>query len=272
MLYVVATPIGNLFDMTYRAVEVLKSCDYILCEDTRHSKFLLSHYEIFKPLHSFHKFSEVSKESKILDELEKGFKICLISDAGTPGISDPGQKLIKACLDRNILVTPIPGPSAAITALCSSGLNTEKFQFVGFLPKKSSELTQVLREILSYDGTTVCYESPNRLLETLKCLEEIAPQRPLVIARELTKKFEEFRRGTPKMLIESGFKLRGEIVLMISGNEGKEMTDWSALSAIEHVEFLQREYGLTKKEAIVQAAKMRGVAKRDVYNASLKQE
>lgn len=268
MLYVVATPIGNLSDITYRAIETLTNCDYILCEDTRHSRILLSHYNISKPLYSFHKFSESSKEHQTLTDLEAGLKICLISDAGTPGISDPGQKLIQACIDKNIPVTPIPGPCAAITALCCSGLNTDKFQFLGFLPKKAGELKKCLQEIFTYAGTTICYESPNRLIETLQYFEEIAPDRTLVVARELTKKFEEVKRGTAAQLIQSWsqIEVRGEIVLLISASINPPTEDWMSLTPIEHVELLQRDYGLTKQEAIKQSAKMRGASKRDIYN------
>lgn len=268
MLYVVATPIGNLSDITFRAIDTLKSCDYILCEDTRHSKVLLSHYEISKPLHSFHKFSEAAKQDKILDDLNNGLNICLISDAGTPGISDPGMKLVQACTENGIPVTPIPGPCAAITALCCSGLNTEKFQFIGFLPKKAGELKRALQDILPYDGTTVCYESPSRLIDVLECLQELAPERLLVVARELTKKFEELRRGVASELIKlwKDTTVKGEIVLMIAQNSKAVLKDWDTLSPSEHVAFLQKEYGLSKQEAILQAAKLRGVSKRDIYN------
>ena len=270
-LYVVATPIGNLQDITFRAVDTLKSSDYILAEDTRHSRVLLDHYNIQKPLVSFHKFSENEKQNKVLEDLQRGAIISLISDAGTPGISDPGTKLIQACVEQNILVIPIPGPCAAVTALCGSGLETERFQFVGFLPRKQGELKRALQEILAYNGTTVCYESPNRLTHALDCIKELAPERPLVVARELTKKFEEFAKGTAATLLEKwgDTSVRGEIVLMIAGNPSPMLTDWETLTPEEHVAFLQKEYGISQKEAIIAVAKLRGVSKRDVYNKLL---
>lgn len=268
MLYIVATPIGNLSDITYRAVETLKNCDYILCEDTRHSLSLLNHYNIKKPLKSFHQFCESSKQSVIINDLTLGNSICLISDAGTPGISDPGAQLIHACLEANIKVTSIPGPCAAITALCCSGLNTERFQFYGFLPRKAGELKRTFQEILIYMGTTICYESPNRLQETLACLREIAPNRKLVVARELTKKFEEIKRGTATELLQywENTPLKGEIVLMISEDTTDVAKSWEKLTPIEHVEWMQTTYSLSRQEAICAVAKLRDVSKRDIYN------
>ena len=268
MLYIVATPIGNLSDMTFRAVETLKACDYILCEDTRHSLPLLQHYSIQKPLKSFHKFSESSKESEIIVDLLEGKIIALISDAGTPGISDPGTKLVQACWENEIKVTPIPGPCAAVTALCSSGLDTDRFQFCGFLPRKAGELLRALQEILSYPAATVCYESPNRLVDVLECLDKIAPERRVVVSRELTKKFEETKRGTPRQLLDywQHATLKGEIVLIIDGPNEPAIQDWSALTPQQHVEWMQVTYSMSRQEAILAVAKMRGVSKRDIYN------
>lgn len=268
MLYVVATPIGNLSDITFRAIETLKSCDYILCEDTRHSLLLLKHYAITKPLKSFHKFSESSKEKEVLDDLLQGLSIALISDAGTPGISDPGTKLIQACFDQGIKVIPIPGPCAAITALCASGLNTERFQFFGFLPRKPAELKRTLLEIISSSLTTICYESPNRLLHTLECLHEISPERLLTVSRELTKKFEETKRGNALTLLNhwKNAPLKGECVLLISGESTRSKEEWETLTFQQHVEIFESNYGLTRQESIAAVAKIRGISKRDVYN------
>ena len=270
MLYLVATPIGNLSDITLRAIETLRTCDYILCEDTRHSKTLLDHYGIQKTLKSFHKFNENSKEDSIIEELKEGKVIALISDAGTPGISDPGTLLVQRCIAEGINVIAIPGPCAAIAALSSSGLNTDRFQFFGFLPKKSGELQKALQEILTYPGTTICYESPFRLLEVLKCLEQLAPNRPIVIARELTKKFEECKRGTAGELWRSWEdqekNVKGEIVLMISGDtRNMQALDWVALTPEEHVEILIETYQLSRRDAIKMAAEVRGVPKRTIY-------
>lgn len=269
MLFIVATPIGNISDITYRAVEILKSCDYILCEDTRHSLVLLHHYDIHKPLKSYHKFNEKARQEEIVKDLMAGSNIALISDAGTPGISDPGAQLIAACISQNIKVVAVPGACAAITALCCSGLETGRFQFWGFLPKKQGELKSTLHEILAYTGTSICYESPNRLLDVLEVLNAIAPDRRLVVARELTKKFEEIRRGIPIDLIQhwKNSSLKGEIILLISGETKEPVGDWAELTLQQHVEMMQALYGLTKKEAIQTVAKIRGTSKRNVYNS-----
>lgn len=266
MLYIIATPIGNLADITFRAIDTLKICDYILCEDTRHSLVLLRHYDIHKPLKSYHKFNETEQLSSIIDDLHQSKQIGLISDAGTPGISDPGYLLIKSCVENEIPVTSIPGPCAAIQALSCSGLPTDRFQFWGFLARKETELKRQMQSILDYPGTTICYESPNRLLETLLIIQTMAPHRQLVIARELTKKFEEIKRGLAKELINHWQKaiLKGEIVLLISPQD--QPLDWSLFTPQEHVQWVQENYGLSKQEAIKTVAGLRRVPKRQVYN------
>lgn len=272
MLYLIATPIGNLGDITLRAIETLKNCDYILAEDTRHSGTLLKHYGISTPLHSFHKFSEATKESEILDDLRQGKTIGLISDAGTPGISDPGTRLVKSCVQNGIKVSSIPGPCAAVAALSCSGLNTDRFQFIGFLPRTKQELRRNLQQALMYPGTTVCYESPNRLCDLLEMVDELAPERKLTVARELTKVFEEVVRGTASELLTywRSHTLKGEIVLLISEDDTKGTAEWTLLSPEEHVEMLQNTYSLPKKEAIKMAAELRGVPKREIYNKTNK--
>jgi 16S rRNA (cytidine1402-2'-O)-methyltransferase len=219
MLFLIASPIGNLKDVTHRAIEAIQACDYLLCEDTRHTKNLLNHYGLKAVLKSFHQFNEAAKEDGIICDLKKGLKIGLISDAGTPGISDPGERLIKRCREETLLVIPIPGPCAAISALSASGLKTERFQFVGFLPRKKGKLKKLFEEILTYKGTTICYESPYRLIKTLQFIAELAPERECSVAREMTKKFEVFVRGTPQSLLASFADKtpKGEIVLLISG-------------------------------------------------------
>jgi 16S rRNA (cytidine1402-2'-O)-methyltransferase len=268
MLYLIATPIGNLSDMTYRAIEVISSCDYLLCEDTRHSLILLNHYHLNKSLKSYHKFNESESEDLILKDLKAGKIVGLISDAGTPGISDPGSNLVQKCLLNGIKVISIPGPCAAIVALTSSGLNMETFQFVGFLPRKSNELRTNLQCLLQYPGTTICYESPQRLLKTLELIHSIAPERDVVVARELTKKFEEIRRGVASELIEywQAHPLKGEIVLLISGQNIISNQDWSDLTPAQHVDFLEKNYGIERRDAIKMAAEQRGVPKRIIYN------
>lgn len=217
MLYLIATPIGNLSDFTFRAIAAIKECDYLLCEDTRHSGILLKHYDLQKPMRSYHKFNEFKKLNEIIEDLKIGKTIGLLSDAGTPGIADPGFQLIETCVKEGIQVIPIPGACAAIVALMGSGLCADQFQFVGFLPKKKSELTKLFQKILEYDGVTICYESPYRLKNSLSLLETLLPHRKIVIARELTKKFEEFIRGTPLSLKGKWDKKppKGEIILLI---------------------------------------------------------
>lgn len=272
MLYLVATPIGNLADITFRAIEILKSADYILCEDTRHTLNLLRHYDIQKPLKSFHKFNETSREDDIIRDLTGGAKIAVVSDAGTPGISDPGAQLVQRCVQEGIAINAIPGACAAIAALTCSGLSTERFQFFGFLPRKEGELQRVLQEILLYAGTTICYESPKRLLDTLNYLLEMAPNRQVVVARELTKKFEEICRGTPKEVLarwtDDDATVKGEIVLLISGDKGVVIQDWEGLTPTEHVELMQSTYNLARNEAIKMVAEIRGVPKREIYNST----
>lgn len=267
MLYLVATPIGNLADITLRALEVLKTCDYILCEDTRHSLILLQHYQIKKPLKSYHKFNEASQAEAILCDLKSGKQICLISDAGTPGISDPGEDLIKLCIEHHLSYTAIPGPCAAIQALSCSGLPTGRFQFWGFLPRKENELKRDLQTIFSYEGTTICYESPHRLFKLLELIHAMQPRRLLVIARELTKKFEEIVRGFAEDLIKhwQDNLLKGEIVLLISPPSQENVQDWSSWTPEEHVQWMQDTYSLSRKEAIKLVADLRGVPKRQIY-------
>lgn len=269
MLYLVSTPIGNLSDITFRAVDTLKNCDYILCEDTRHSLHLLNHYEIKKPLFSYHQFNEKSKTSLLLRDLQEGKTIALISDAGTPLISDPGFILVEACIQENIPVTSIPGPSALIDALVCSGLPTIPFQFLGFLPQKKSDLAKSLTKILQYEGTSICYESPHRLLETIDQLKKLDPKRKGVIAKELTKKFEAFQRGTLSELAENLTKdpIKGEFVFLIEGSE----TRFEEIhpDPLEYAKILEDQFKISKKDAIKISAELTGKNKRDLYNLSL---
>ena len=216
-LYITATPIGNLDDLTLRAKKILESVDLIACEDTRHSKILLDHYKIKKPLLSFHSYSGKTKVDKIIQHLKNGDEVALISDAGTPGISDPGYVLIKAALENGIEVIPIPGCSAVITALCASGLPTDKFLYLGFLPVKKGRQT-LFKKIAESKYTVVFYESPHRLTKTLTQLKEyLKPDSKIVVAKELTKIYETFIRGTLSNIykkLPSG-KPKGEYVVMI---------------------------------------------------------
>ena len=221
MLFLIATPIGNLKDVSARALEMIATCDYLLCEDTRRTRILLDHYQLKVPLKSFHLFNEAAKQDRVIEDLKHEKTIGLVSDAGTPGISDPGERLVAKCRQEEIPVVPIPGPCAAIAALSASGLATSRFQFFGFLPRKKGRLKKILSEILAYQGTSVCYESPYRLAETLKILASLDPHRECVVAREITKKFETFTKGPSANLLThfSAARAKGEIVLLISGIE-----------------------------------------------------
>ncbi len=267
MLYLVATPIGNLSDITFRAIETLSNCDYILCEDTRYSQRLLQHYKIHKPCRSFHKFNESKKEDPLIEDLKSGKKIALISDAGTPGISDPGEQLVKRCVDEKIQVISIPGACAAIAALSCSGFSTQKFQFCGFLPRTDQALKDALLEILDYSGTTICYESPKRLKDTLKAVIALAPSRRLAVARELTKIHEENICGTAEELLQRyDSEVKGEIVLLIEGNPHNAETTWQKLTPEEHVKEVEETYNLSRRDAIKMVATLRGESKRNIYN------
>src|SRR5216117_2261380 len=220
MLYVVSTPIGNLGDITLRALDVLKSVDVIAAEDTRHSGMLLKHFEIKKPLLSYHEHNEAMRAAQLVERLAAGEDVALITDAGTPGLSDPGARLIRECIKRELPFSVIPGPSSILTALVGSGFSTEKFCFRGFLPIKSGQRERELRAAVDREETTVFFESPYRLTKTLAACIDIMPDRRLCVARELTKKFEEFRRGVACELLEhyQSHPPKGEIVLVISGS------------------------------------------------------
>jgi 16S rRNA (cytidine1402-2'-O)-methyltransferase len=223
MLYVVATPIGNLDDITLRALEVLKAADVIAAEDTRHSGNLLRHFEIRKPLISYHEHNEAMRSQELAERLAAGENVALITDAGMPGLSDPGARLIRKCIERDLPFTIIPGASSIVTALAGSGFSLEKFCFRGFLPVKSGQRERELRAAAEREETSVFFESPYRILKTLTACGDLMPDRQLCVARELTKKFEEFRRGTPGELLAhyTAHPAKGEITLVISGSKLK---------------------------------------------------
>jgi len=217
-LYLVATPIGNLEDITLRALRTLKECDLVAAEDTRRTGQLLKYFAISKPLLSYFQFNEARRSEEILDRLRRGERVALVTDAGSPGISDPGERVVKAAIAAGFRVEPVPGPSAVIAALTASGLPTQEFHFIGFLPHKSAQRRKKLQALTDVPGTLVLYESPYRIEKLLVELNEVFPDRQVVLARELTKKFEEFLRGIPPELLELVKKrtLKGEFVVMIS--------------------------------------------------------
>lgn len=220
-LYLVATPIGNLQDITLRALRVLETCDIVAAEDTRRTGMLLKHFGITKPLLSYYKFNEAKRSQQLLDLLRAGKTIALVTDAGSPGVSDPGQRVVQAVVNAGLRVEPVPGPCAFIAALTASGLPTDELHFVGFLPRKSGQRHAKLESLKSVPGTIALYESPHRLEKLLGELCDLFPDRRIVLARELTKKFEEFLRGTPTELLKIVHerKLRGEFVVLISPAE-----------------------------------------------------
>lgn len=260
LLYLVATPIGHLDDLSKRALETLACADTILCEDTRRTSILLERYQIRKPLRSYHQFKERQALESILEQLAKGEHVCLVSDAGTPCINDPGHVLVAACIENNIPFTAIPGPCSIIQALVLSGMDTQRFQFLGFLPSNSEA---ALKPALYYPGTTIAFESPERLCETLRTLQALDPKRPIAVVREMTKIYEECRRALPGELLAhfSANPPRGEIVLCIAKGKPAE----EHLSIEETVDLLQQLHGLSLKEAIQTTARLKEVPKRTVY-------
>jgi 16S rRNA (cytidine1402-2'-O)-methyltransferase len=261
-LFVVSTPIGNLSDITYRAIEILNSVDAILCEDTRTSSVLLNHYQIKKPLMSYHEFNKFEKEDQIVDMMTEGKNLALISDAGTPGISDPGYEIIKRVIDSGFHVVSIPGASAILAALVVSGLVIQPFTFIGFLPKKSSDQKKLLTSYQMRPETLVIYESPMRIANTVKTLNHIFGNRRIVLARELTKTFETIIRTTlsEALLIEHNTK--GEYVIIL---EGQIIQDLLSELPIEDEVNNHIQSGMTEKDAIKTVAKSRKLPKNDVY-------
>jgi 16S rRNA (cytidine1402-2'-O)-methyltransferase len=267
VLYVVGTPIGNLEDITLRALRLLKEADLIACEDTRQSRKLLDHYAISKPLVSYHEHNEQQRAQELLQRLAEGKNIALISDAGMPGISDPGYRVVKLAVERGIPVIPVPGPSAVITALAASGLATDEFGFRGFLPAKAGQRRTALEELRSILHTVIMYEAPHRIVEALEdVVQVLGPKRPVVVARELTKMHEEFIRGTAEEVLHilRQREVRGEITLLI----GKAEAQQPAIPAHDlqaRLREIVREQKLDEKAALKILAKEQGVSKSEIY-------
>ncbi len=268
ILYVVATPIGNLEDITYRAINILKRVDIIAAEDTRHTLKLLNHYEISKYLISYHRHNEEIKSEELITKLKEGKDIALVSDAGTPGICDPGEVVIKKCIEEEIKVVPVPGACAFVNALICSGLNTDGFLFLGFLPLNKKNRKQKLDKICNSTETVIIYEAPHKLQSTLLDLKNVIGNRRVVLARELTKIHEEFLSGSIEEIIEGSKQLKGEIIILIEGKEKSSIEDQidilNNMSLDEHYSFYENE-GMEKKDIIKKIAKDRGVSKNEVY-------
>lgn len=270
-LYIVATPIGNLEDITLRAIRILKEVDIIIAEDTRHTLKLLNHLEISKPLISYYKQNEQIKSIHILEEIENGKNVALVSDAGTPGISDPGEVIIKEAIEREINIIPIPGACAFVNALVPSGIETSQFYFEGFLPVSKSEKEERLKKIKEIESTIILYEAPHKLLKTLTEIERVLGNRRICLSRELTKIHEEFIRGNVSDVLEKLNNLesiKGEFVIIIEKNfESKEEAQIKKLNEMtleNHYDYYN-EKGMEKKQIIKQIAKDRNVNKNEIY-------
>ena len=265
-LYLVATPIGNLEDITVRAIKILKEVDLIAAEDTRHTLKLLNYLEIKKPLISYYKQTEKIKSEILINKLLDGKNIAVVSDAGTPGISDPGAEIVKHAIENNIEVIPIPGACAAINALIASGLDTNEFYFIGFLPVNKKEKKEKLEKIKKINSTLIFYEAPHKLINTLENIKEVLGDRKIVLARELTKIHEEFIRGNISKILEKNIEIKGEFVIIVEKSkiENEEKLFLENISLEEHYKYYEKK-GLEKKEIIKQIAKDKNTNKNVIY-------
>jgi 16S rRNA (cytidine1402-2'-O)-methyltransferase len=276
-LYVVSTPIGNLEDISLRALRVLKEADMIACEDTRQTMKLLAHFDIPKRLVSYHEHNEITRAAEIVIELEQGAQVALVSDAGTPAISDPGYRLVHLCLRHGIQVVPVPGASALVAALAASGMPIEEFVFAGFLPSRPTERRKSLRALAAEPRTLALYEAPHRLLDALEDALEILGNRPAVVAREVTKIYEEFLRGHLEDIVEAVRKKapRGEITLLIGPPDGHAQhaadlaNPMNAIPLARHVDEIMKARSIDRKAALKQAARERGLTRREAYKQLL---
>jgi 16S rRNA (cytidine1402-2'-O)-methyltransferase len=267
-LYIVATPIGNLEDITLRALRVLRETDLIACEDTRHTRKLLAHHQISKPTVSYHEHNERERSAELIKKLEDGVNIALVSDAGTPLVSDPGFRIVREAIDRHIPVVPVPGPSAILAALSASGLPARDFAFFGFLPARRAARRTRLGELAKLESTLVFYEAPHRILHTIADAKEILGNRECVVARELTKLHEEFVRGSLSQPDLPESAARGEIVLIIAPpapDQTRQLETESALSMDEQIKQLMNTQGLDQKNALKRIARERGISKSEAY-------
>ncbi len=270
-LYLCATPIGNLEDISFRVIRTLREVDLIAAEDTRHTIKLLNHFEIKTPMTSYHEYNKVDKAKYLVEKMREGTNVALVTDAGTPGISDPGEELVRQCYEAGISVTSLPGPAACIVALTLSGMNTRRFCFEAFLPSDKKEKQRILEELKEETRTIILYEAPHRLVRTLEEIREVLGDRRITLCRELTKKYEETWQGTigEALIRYESEEPKGECVLVIEGKSFLEKEEekkqvWEEMSVEEHVAFYERS-GMERKEAMRMAAKDRGISKRDVY-------
>lgn len=270
-LYLCATPIGNLEDITYRTVRCLREADLIAAEDTRHTKQLLSAYEIDTPLTSYHEHNKAEKGPLLIQKLQEGTMLALVSDAGMPAICDPGSDLVRLAIEAGIPVVPLPGPNAGLTGLIASGMDTTRFTFIGFLPKTQKHRLPVLESIQSYEGTLIFYEAPHRIQNVLTEIMAVLGDRQAVLCRELTKKYEQYMRGTLSQLKDklAAQGVRGEFVILVAGAEPQTMA--AADGSVDYASLVQElmDQGVDKKEAVRMVARRCGVPKRSVYQAAL---
>lgn len=271
ILYLCATPIGNLGDMTPRVIDTLREVDVIAAEDTRNSIKLLNHFDIHTPMTSYHEYNKVEKAHQLIGQLQAGQNIALITDAGTPAISDPGEVLVKMCHESGIIVTSLPGPAACITALTLSGLSTRRFCFEGFLPSDKKDKKEILEELANESRTIILYEAPHHLVRTLEDLYGALGERHVTLCRELTKRFETILPTTLERALEMyrTEEPRGEYVLVVEGKSREEkreeeIASWQSMSIEEHMEYYEKQ-GMDSKSAMKQVAKDRGVGKREIY-------
>lgn len=270
-LYLCATPIGNLEDITFRVLRTLKEVDLIAAEDTRNSIKLLNHFDIKTPMTSYHEYNKIEKAYVLIDKMREGLNIALITDAGTPGISDPGEDLVRLCYEAGIEVTSLPGPAACVTALTLSGLSTRRFAFEAFLPMEKKERKQILDELVNETRTIILYEAPHRLVRTLEELKDVLGNRRITLCRELTKRHETAFQTTIEELLHyyETEKPLGECVMVIEGKsheelKAEEQASWESISIEEHMAIYEGK-GLSNKDAMKQVAKDRGVTKREIY-------
>ncbi len=274
-LYLCATPIGNLQDMTPRVAETLRTVDVIAAEDTRNSIRLLNHFDIHTPMTSYHEYNKVEKARQLVEQLQSGRNVALITDAGTPAISDPGEVLVQMCQENGVPVTSLPGPAACITALTLSGLSTRRFCFEGFLPREKKERKEILEELKAESRTVILYEAPHHLITTLEELKEALGDRRITLCRELTKKHETVMPTTLKQALEyyEAEEPRGEYVLVVEGKSreekrSEEIAAWEGMTIKEHMAYYEGQ-GVERKDAMKQVARDRGISKREVYASLL---